>query len=93
MSKQRPITPEEVLHTNKLFRLYLLDLIETKGITAYRVAKDCGLTRQFVYNKLNLHSDRYVTLLTITLIANTHNFNFDLFKYENMLKEQEKDKK
>ncbi len=92
MNTSKPID-ERVAHSNAVFRLYLLDLIQSKGITKYKLAKDCKIQPAFIYNKINGYSRHYVSILTIQLIANTHNFNFDLFKYENMLKEQEKDKK
>jgi lysozyme family protein len=74
-------------YTNELFKLFVTDIMITKGISRYRIAKDTGLTAQFFSNKFNGYGNRHVSLPTIYLIANTYSFGFDLTKYDNQYKE------
>lgn len=82
---------ELIEYTNRIFKLFIIDLMETKKISRYRISKDTGLSEQYFSNKFNNYSRSYVTLPTIYLIANTYNFTFDLLKYDKQYKAQLKD--
>lgn len=84
---------ELIQYTNEIFKLFIIDLMETKKISRYRISKDTGLTEQFFSNKFNNYSKRFVSLPTIYLIANKYNFTFDLLKYDKQYKAQLKDTK
>ena len=79
---------ELIQYTNEIFKLFIIDLTQSKGITRYRIAKDTGLTEQFFSNKFNNYSKRFVSLPTIYLIASKYNFTFDLLKYDKQYKKQ-----
>lgn len=83
--------PDLIKHTNELFRLYLIDLMQTKGLRQCDIYKPLGLNKQFINNKLKGYSTQYVTLNSIYLIANHFNFTFDLLKYDKQYKQQLKD--
>lgn len=78
-------------YTNELFKLFITDLMQSKGISRYRIAKDTGMTAQFFSNKFNGYGNRYVSLPTIYKIASQYNFTFDLLKYDKQYKAQLKD--
>lgn len=84
---KRMYEQELINYTNKLFKLFIIDLMQSKSISRYRIAKDTGLTEQFFSNKFNGYSKRFVSLPTIYLIANTYNFTFDLLKYDKQYKQ------
>lgn len=79
-------------YTNEIYKLYIMDLMQVKGISRYRISKDTGLTEQYFSNKFNGYGNRYVGLPTIYLIASTYKFTFDLLKYDRQLKKQLKSK-
>lgn len=67
--------------TNEIFKLFITDLITTKGITIYRLAIDTNISKYFFYNKLKNNSIQYVSLNTLYIICKHYNFTFDLLKY------------
>jgi transcriptional regulator with XRE-family HTH domain len=79
---------ELINYTNELFKLFITDLMKSKQISRYRIAKDTGLTEQFFSNKFNGYGNRHVSLPTVYKISNQYNFTFDLLKYDKQYKQQ-----
>lgn len=84
------VTEQDIEFTNEIFVLFVMDIMEKKGISRYRIAKDTGLTEQFFSNKFNGYSKSYVSLPTIALLAMKYKVNFDLLGYAKRVEKMQK---
>jgi len=76
---------QQIQYSNNIFKLFILDLTTTKQITIYKITKECNLTKNFLYNKMEGYTIQYVSLPTIILICKTFSFPFDILKYISQL--------
>jgi hypothetical protein len=69
------------LKAHLLFIRWIDSLCISKGITYYRIAKDCELPYAFLSNVKHGHHKYSVTIDVIILISNRYQFPFNLCDY------------
>jgi len=66
------------LQAHLLFIRWIESLCISKGITMYRIGKDCNLPEQFLYNVKNGHHKYSIAIDVIILISKQYNYPFIL---------------
>lgn len=66
------------LRAHKIFIQWIESLCISKGITMYRIGKDCDLPEQFLYNVKNGHHKYSIAIDVIILISKHYNYPFIL---------------